>query len=441
MADIVNERITVSAVMIGGHVMPDTMLRMASFGKGRFYEVPVNQAAALPDIFIKESAVILKSAIMEEPFKPKQVAASEVLRGMPAEYPALMGYVGSTPKDRAEVPLLTDKGDPLLAHWQIGLGRSLAFTSDAKARWAREWLGWERYRQFWTQAAQWSLRRLENADFTADLELEKGEGRLAVEAVDEQGNYRNFLQLRALVISPKGERQTIALEQTGPGRYEARFPTREVGAYTLHVIEWSAGQPRGSLVLGASVNYSPEFAASAPNLALLRRLAEYGGGKILDPRNPADNPFLHDRQRTFQPKDWFEWLLRFAVVLFVADVGVRRIQIDREEWLKATATLRRWLLFWKPKPQPTSADESLAALLARREQVRTRTLPGGESAPAGRAAATPRPALFQAKAPPSSTPAPQPPPEAPAKPTAAAPPASVTERLLEAKRRAQRKKS
>lgn len=450
MASIVNERITVSTVMIGGHVMPDTMLWMANFGQGRFYEVPVNQASALPDIFIKESAVILKAAIMEDPFQPRQVAASEVLRGMPAEYPTLMGYVGTTPKDRAEVPLVTDKGDPLLAHWQFGLGRTLAFTSDAKARWAREWLGWERYRQFWTQVAQWSLRRLETADFTADLELEKGEGRLAVEAVDEQGNYRNFLQLRALVISPKGNRQILALDQTGPGRYEARFPTPEVGAYTLHVMELSAGQPRGSLVLGASVNYSPEFADAAPNLELLRRLAEYGGGKILDPRNPADHPFLHDRQRTYQPRDWFEWLLRLAVVLFVADVGVRRIQMDREEWLKATATLRRWLFFWQPKPQTTPAEESLAALLARRGQVRARTTPSAESAPLTPPPAAPRAELFQAKAAPASPPAAQPSPrpgsqpppaEAPAQPTASAPPGSVTERLLEAKRRAQRKKS
>lgn len=452
MADIVQERITVSTVMIGGHVVPDNMMRMANLGGGRFYDVPVNQASALPDIFIKESAVILKSAIIEEPFKPRQVAASEVVRGIAADtYPLLQGYVATTPKSRAETPLLTDKGDPLLAHWQFGLGRAVAFTSDAKARWAREWLGWERYRQFWNQVAQWSLRRLENADFTADLTMEKGQGHLVVEAVDEQGNYRNFLQLRALIISPKGERQSASLEQTGPGRYEVQFSTRELGAYSIHVMEWSAGQPRGSLVLGASVNYSPEFADTAPNEVLLRRLAEYGGGKVLDPRRPQDNPFLHDRQRTYQSVDWFEWLLRLAVVLFVADVGLRRIQIDREEWLKATATLRRWLFFWKPASVPTAADESLAVLLARREQVRARTTLPTEPPPSKPTPAAPPPNLFQPRQTPpvpSASPAPAPSsmPSEPAQPPApaagaTAAPATVTERLLEAKRRAQRKQS
>ena len=58
-----------------------------------------------------------------------------MVRGIGAdEYPTLLGYVATTPKPRAETPLWTDKGDPLLAHWQYGLGRAVAFTSDAKAQ-------------------------------------------------------------------------------------------------------------------------------------------------------------------------------------------------------------------------------------------------------------------------------------------------------------------
>ena len=61
-------------------------------------------------------------------------------------------------------------------------------------------------------------------------------------------------------------------------------------------------------MLGASVNYSPEFSATEPNSALLSRLAETGQGKILNPDNPADNPFLHDRKKTFQPRDLWEFM-------------------------------------------------------------------------------------------------------------------------------------
>src|SRR6266446_183647 len=371
MQDIVGDRITLSTVLIAGHSGPDTMISMADQGKGRFYNV--TSPNDLPQIFIKETAVILKSAIYEEPFKPQLRAASEVIRGIGAgEYPSLLGYVATTPKTRAETPLWTDKGDPLLAHWQYGLGRAVAFTSDAKPKWAKIWLNWEKYKQFWSQIAQWSLRRLENPDFTTEVPVDKAQGLINVEALDNQGNYRNFVNLQAIVVSPKGEQQTVRVEQSGPGHYEARFPTKEVGAYLLNLTEMKDGQVRGSQVVGASVNYSPEFTASEPNLNLLRRIAESGGGRMLDPGNPTVNPFLHDRQKTFQPRELWESLLKFAVMLFTIDVGVRRIQLDRQEWLRATQSLRRWLLFWRGVPRPPAADESLAALLARREIVRSK---------------------------------------------------------------------
>jgi uncharacterized membrane protein len=392
--DIVGDKITISTVMIGGHVAPDTMTWMADQGRGRFYDV--RSANQLPQIFIKEAAVILKSAIFEEPFKPQLAASSEIVRGIGAsEYPQLLGYVCTTPKPRAEIPLVTDKGDPLLAHWQYGLGRAVAFTSDAKAKWATDWIGWEKFRQFWSQVAQWSLRRIENADFNTEVSVDKGEGNISVEAVDAQGNFRNFLNLQTVVVSPKGERQTVRLEQTGPGRYEAKFPTKEVGAYLMNLMDLKDGELRGSQILGASVNYSPEFAAAEPNLNLLRRLAENGDGKILEPE--IENPFLHDRVKTFQPRDLWEWFLKFAIILFPLDVAVRRIQLDREEWLKGMRVLRRWIFFWKPAPRPVQSDESLAALLNRRDEVRAQKLPGATRQHVDTVSTAAKPDLFTPK--------------------------------------------
>jgi hypothetical protein len=422
------------------------MIWMADHGRGRFYNV--TSPNDLPQIFIKETAVILKSAIYEEPFKPQLRSSSEVVRGIGAgEYPSLLGYVATTAKPRAETPLWTDKGDPLLAHWQYGLGRSVAFTSDAKAKWGRIWLNWDKYRQFWSQIEQWSMRRLENADFTTEVTVDKGEGLINVEALDAQGNYRNFANLQAYIESPKGERQIVRVEQTGPGHYEARFPTKEVGQYMLNLVEMKDGKVLGTQPVGTSVNYSPEFNSSEPNLNLLRRIAESGGGKFLSPTDFSLNPFSHDRRKTFQPRDLWETLLKLAIVLFTIDVAVRRIQIDRDEWLRATQTLRRWLFFWQGVPRTPESEESLAALLARRHQVRsTQTAPALEPDPSlfrpERPSAAPLPGVevgagTEAVTSPASTKGSQAP-ETPA-PTAPAE-VSTASRLLAAKRRAQRRK-
>src|SRR5439155_4151074 len=106
MQDMVGSRVTVSTVLIAGHAGPVTMMWIAEQGRGRFYNV--NNAGQLPQIFVKETAVILKSAIFEEPFKPKLAAVSNVVRGIGVEeYPTRRGYVCTTPKSRAETPLVS----------------------------------------------------------------------------------------------------------------------------------------------------------------------------------------------------------------------------------------------------------------------------------------------------------------------------------------------
>ena len=397
MNDIVASRITVSTVLIAGHGGPETMQWMAEQGNGRFYDV--RSPDQLPQVFIKETAVVLKSAISEQPFVPRRVASSELLRGLEnVTFPRLLGHVATVPKARADLPLMTEGEDPLLAHWQFGLGRSVAFTSDARGKWAAEWLAWPHYRQFWSQIAQWALRRLDNTDFSTETIIEGGVGLIAVEAVDEQGEFRNFLELDARVVSPEGESRTVKLRQMAPGRYEAKFAALEVGAYTVNLMQLENGEIVGTQMTGASVNYSPEFASSETDYGLLRQLTEISAGKLHAALDGAADPFAHGRRQTYQPHDLWEWLLKLAIVLFVLDVALRRVQLDREDlkwgwkWFVRRISFRR--------PVAAESDASLVSLLKSRDAVRARqsrkvselkeldtlqTVPARPKAPAGTA--------------------------------------------------------
>ena len=156
----------------------------------------------------------------------------------------------------------------------------------------------------------------------------------------------------------------------------------------------------------------------------------------------GDNPFAHDRVKTHQPNDLWEWLLKLAVFLFVLDVGVRRIQIDRDEWNRATQTLHKWIFFWRGTPRTAAAEESLATLLARREQIRSTRTGSGEE---------PRAELFRPQQPGAVVELPGQFPQSPAAATEA-PPATeaksaeaqksttTASRLLEAKKRAQKRR-
>lgn len=380
MQSMVADKVTVSTILIAGHAGPDTMKWIAQNGNGRFYEI--QNPGNLPQIFMKEASVILKSAIIEHPFKPELTGSTEPIRGISSDaYPQLLGYVGSSAKPRAEVPLVSDQGDPIFAHWQYGLGRAAAFTSDARPKWANAWMGWSQYRQFWTQIARWSLRRVENSDFTTEVSVEKGVGSISVEAIDAEGQFRNFLDLRAKVVSPTGEPQDVRLEQTSPGRYEAKFPAKEIGAYTVNLSEYEAGEVKGMQVVGASVNFSPEYLSSETNTHLLKRMTEEAQGVMIDPTNQLDNPFSRQRERTFQARDLWPYLLMGAILLFPLDVGIRRIQLEREELHKAWMWIRENILFMRSKHQQTKQDEAMEALLKRKEAVRSRQSRKSEAVP------------------------------------------------------------
>ncbi|MEU1303705.1 glutamine amidotransferase [Streptomyces shenzhenensis] len=81
----------------------------------------------------------------------------EIVAGLDATWPAILGYNAVTAKPGAEV-LATVSGDPLIAIGHYGKGRSVAFTSDCGPHWApQEFLAWDGYDRLWQQMAAWSV--------------------------------------------------------------------------------------------------------------------------------------------------------------------------------------------------------------------------------------------------------------------------------------------
>ena len=170
-----NERITISTVGIGSGADMNLLGNLANWGGGRDYFT--QDPYSIPQIFAKETVTASKSAIIDEPFIPQRIKPTQVLSGIDLELaPFLLGYVATQPRPTAEVFLVSDRGDPLLASWQYGLGKSVAFTSDAKARWASDWLDWGGYGKFWTQLVRDTMRKATLSNFQAEIKKEKGDG-------------------------------------------------------------------------------------------------------------------------------------------------------------------------------------------------------------------------------------------------------------------------
>lgn len=85
-----------------------------------------------------------------------QLADHPVAAGLPATWPALLGYNQIIARPEASV-IATVGSDPLIAVWTYQKGRALAFASDCGPHWAPpEFLAWDGYGKLWSQMVGWT---------------------------------------------------------------------------------------------------------------------------------------------------------------------------------------------------------------------------------------------------------------------------------------------
>ncbi|MBI3724895.1 VWA domain-containing protein, partial [bacterium] len=269
-------RITCSTVAFGAHdgrdgAQHNAMKRIASELGGKCYFIDGPQE--LPKIFTRETQRVRRSLIVNDHFTPRFAQKSEVLKGIDG-LPPLEGHVLTEPKPRAEVPLVSHKGAPILAHWQYGAGKSLAFTSDATNRWAQGWVRWSGFQNFWAQAIRWVSKDVAESPFQVATKVVGETGKVLLDAVDDHGEFIDGLSVEGVVRSPKDERTNVTLRQVGPGRYEGDFPAKEVGAYTVSVLTKNKdGKRQHSFTTGMVFPYSEEFKKLKTDRVLLAALA------------------------------------------------------------------------------------------------------------------------------------------------------------------------
>lgn len=381
--------ITCSTVGIGfgGHYVDMGKARwIAETTGGRAYAC--DDFSKLPQIFIKESRIVQRSLLNENPFTPRIAdSLSTLIEGLAGEgMPQLGGYVLSTPRPLAQVPLVrkTEDGlDPILAHWQVGLGKSVAFTSGMWTRWGAEWAGWPKFSKVWAQIIRWVSRQSAAAAFDVATSVNGGKGRIRIDALDKNASTINFMRIAGTLVDPNQQAAPLKLTQTGPGRYEAEFDARDQGSYVVNLkyeMGSGANAVSGTLQSGVSVAFSPEYRELRANEPFLSQLAEKTGGRKLT----LDQAVQAFDESTLKPAEvkrpiW-EDLIRYMLLLFLIDVAVRRIAINPIELARK---LRRYIgEIGGVRTTGEKSEAVLASLKGTREKTRETATKSGESEPA-----------------------------------------------------------
>ena len=375
--------ITVTTVAIGANAADASMLQqMAGWGHGRFYQS--NSLSDIPQIFIKETREALKPWIVEGRIAPQLASLANVIPGVPLDsFPALSGYVATTPRAAADVILKSPQGDPLLATWQYGLGRVMAWTSDAQGRWSRGLLAWPAANRFFGDIVHASLPQPGDPALVVETRVQGDHTHVLVTAPATSG-----ATVTVSAVTPDLADAALTLSPTGPGRFEGDLPTDQVGSYLLHVAQSAGGVVRHTTTTGLVVPYSPEYRDLGTNTATLKAIAQAGGGIVLSDLAQAFRLPVPS-VKAAQPIG--EILLVVAILLFPVDVALRRLIFRLEDlpaWrtalqrapaaaVPAEATVRRLrervegvraTRAAQPRPPKKPPEDPTGDLLARRRR-------------------------------------------------------------------------
>ncbi len=349
-----NAGITLSTVAVGKDADTQLLKSLAEWGQGRYYYC--DDARKVPRIFTKESIKARRDYLVEEEFYPAINESGPLLQGIDA-LPPLHGYVGTSPKTSGQVVLVSQRGDPVLAQWQYGLGRAVAFTSDAGGRWSESWVRWPGYNRLWSNIISWALPRTDpEGELSPEINITGTKGSITV---DSPG-YSGMENLQAVIIGPDLTRQEVKLQASAPGIYAAGFKARQPGIYIANVLrhgneEISAG------TAAASIPYSPEYRYSGADKNFLSGLTRAGGGTIID--KPAD-AFADNLPPAQGGIELWPWLLLAATILLPLDIAARRLPFT---WLDVQ---RAWgKLVRKTPALENETAPTISRLRTRKEAV------------------------------------------------------------------------
>jgi Mg-chelatase subunit ChlD len=336
-ASLAAQGITISTISVGDKGDPETMRLMAESGGGAHYNV-INPEV-LPKIFLKAVRVVRSPLVREEPFEPRTGQAGSPLLAGVGNIGTLGGLALTAlrPDPTITNALLSPQGEPVLAHWQVELGRVTSFTPDAST-WAAEWIRSPSYRKFWLQAARLTSRA-ELGGAGMEARATAAEGRLSIRldasggGPDRRGPL-DGLDVPVTVYSPTGEPHEIRLAQTAPGVYEGSMAAEESGTYITLIRPRTTGEsPRrlAPVVAGASSQGGVEYRQLRSNAGLLRQLADETGGRVLSLTTPGEAnifdrggvPPLEVLSPVWRP------MLAWAIVLLLLDIATRRVAWDR----------------------------------------------------------------------------------------------------------------
>jgi Mg-chelatase subunit ChlD len=318
ISEIRDSNTTLSTIAIGDDADTDLLQFLAEQGNGNYH--PTERPEDIPLLTLAEAQSAGSQSVIRGSFSPIQVASSPIMADFePEALRTIGGYNYSEPKPDAQVILTSAREDPILAKWQLGLGRVVAWTADDGVDFAADWRAWDRYGEFWASVVRWTLPDPENGPVTVDVAREGSDALVTVATESKIGDYVDLSTARATITAPDGAvTADLPLYQSAPGEYQIRVADPAPGAYQFD-LSYSGTQPDQTVLAGFAIPASPELQPASGSDELMASIAGRTGGRTLSFDEPGsvfdvarDNS---DGMKRFEAIWWIPLLVALGLLL------------------------------------------------------------------------------------------------------------------------------
>ena len=312
--EAVNNRVTISTVGLGQDVNRAFLEKVASSAEGKSYFL--NEPAGLEQLLLHDVQEHTGATAVEKNIKAKAPIPAEVLDGVDVENaPPLHGYVRYTPRPTSDTILIAAENDPLLSRWQYGLGRAVVWTSDAKNRWAENWVTWPGFDRLWANIFRDLLPHAKQSETTA--EFDRASNELVVDYRLARDTEEPAKIPDIFVFGPDGFQAPLKVTKSAAGHYRGKLNiAQHQGLFRIRPEADSKAFPEIGFY-----RQEEEMVQYGNNADLLKQIASATGGHF----NPSPGNVFDANGRSLESTmQLWPGLLALAILLNLAELVLRK---------------------------------------------------------------------------------------------------------------------
>ena len=311
--------ITMSTVAVGSDSDTKLMEQLARDCHGRYYYADEN--TDVPKIFATEVYLSGDTYFKEGDFALALRSSHKLVSDLYTDgMPHIEGYVAvSMKKGATEVISSAEEEEPILATWQYGLGKTVAWTTNSAGTWDKALSEDEYYPELWKRIVDYTQRDSKLGQDYMNVSVRKEQVNVSYTAKD----YTEDTHITGIYSTPDGETHEVEFNSSEPGNFNTSFNPGAQGVYNINVVRYEGDTVAGYTSALATVQFLEEYKVDNSNDNFVSYVEKEG--RII---TEDEKLFTALKTKNRKRHNITILLLIISILLLIFDIIVRRFGLE-----------------------------------------------------------------------------------------------------------------